>query len=260
MSRAGAPGVECRPSPPEMSRTLTLTQPPAPAPSRLADPPRARVAIWSAPALPPVVEELEGLDAAALVESVCDAVAERSPVPPSVVREVVENLVHAGFQDAVVTILDGGRTIRVSDHGPGIADRGRALQPGYTTADDGDRALILGVGGGLPFTAAAMAELGGRLEIDDNLGGGTIVTLRLPPAEGATAPEPVCGGAAREILALLLEIGGAPPARLAEELGRSRAECGRELARLEHRGLVRREAGGVRALTEAGTRLVATLF
>jgi hypothetical protein len=207
-----------------------------------------------------VVEEFQERDAAVLVESVCDAVAERSPLPAPAVREVVENLVHAGFRDAVVTILDGGRTVRVSDHGPGIGDRSRALEPGYTTAGDDDRALILGVGGGLPFAAAALAELGGRLEIDDNLGGGTIVTLRLPAEDGTVVPEPVCSGAAREILALLLEIGGAPPARLAEELGRTRAECGRELARLEHRGLVRREAGGVRALTEAGTRLVATLF
>jgi hypothetical protein len=243
-----------------MSRTLTLTPPPPAAAPRLAEPPHARLATWSAPALPPVVEELAEPDAAALVEAVCDAVAERSPVPVPAVREVVENLVHAGFRDAVVTVLDGGRTVRVSDHGPGIADRGRALEPGYTTADDEDRDLILGVGGGLPFAAAAMAELGGRLEIDDNLGGGTIVTLRLPADPGATATEPVCSVAAREILALLLEIGGAPPARLAEELGRTRAECGRELARLEHRGLVRREPGGVRALTEAGTRLVATLF
>ncbi len=243
-----------------MSRTLTLTPPPAPAAPLLAEPPRARVATWSSPALPPVVEEMAGPDAAALVEAVCDAVAERSPVPAPAVREVVENLVHAGFRDAVVTVLDGGRTVRVSDHGPGIADRGRALEPGYTTADDEDRDVILGVGGGLPFAAAAMAELGGRLEIDDNLGGGTIVTLRLPADEGVSSPEPVCSGAAREILALLLEIDGAPPARLAEELGRSRAECGRELARLEHRGLVRREPSGVRALTEAGTRLVATLF
>ena len=243
-----------------MSRTLTLTPPPAAAPSRLAVPPRARLATWSAPSLPPVVEELSDPDAAALVESVCDAIAERSPLPAPAVREVVENLVHAGFRDAVVSVLDGGRTVRVSDHGPGIADRGRALEPGYTTADDEDRAVILGVGAGLPFAAAAMAELGGRLEIDDNLGGGTTVTLRLPPAEAEPAPEPVCSGAAREILALLLEIGGAPAARLAEELGRSRAECGRELARLEHRGLVRRECGGARALTEAGTRLVATLF
>ncbi len=243
-----------------MSRTLTLTPAPAAPAPRFAEPPRARVATWSAPALPPVVEELAEPDAAALVEAVCDAVAERSPVPAPAVREVVENLVHAGFRDAVVTVLDGGRTVRVSDHGPGIADRERALEPGYSTADDEARDVILGVGGGLPFAAAAMAELGGRLEIDDNLGGGTIVTLRLPAEEGVPAPEPVCSGAAREILALLLEIGGAPPARLAEELGRSRAECGRELARLEHRGLVRREPGGVRALTEAGTRLVATLF
>ncbi|HTI33070.1 MAG TPA: ATP-binding protein [Miltoncostaea sp.] len=243
-----------------MSRTLTLTHPPTAVPAPLAEPPRARVATWSSPALPPVVDEFAEADAAALVEAVCDAVAERSAIPAPALREIVENLVHAGFRDAVVSVFDGGRTIRVSDHGPGIADRERALQPGYTTAGDDDRALILGVGGGLPFAAAALAELGGRLDIDDNLGGGTTVTLRLPADEGPSAPEPVCSGAAREILALLLEIGGAPPARLAEELGRSRAECGRELARLEHRGLVRREPAGARALTEAGTRLVATLF
>jgi hypothetical protein len=207
-----------------------------------------------------VVEDLSEPDAAVLVEHICDAVAERSPIPSPAVREVVENLVHAGFRDAVVTVLDGGRTLRVSDHGPGIADPSRALQPGYTTAGDDERELILGVGGGLPFAAAAVEELGGRLEIDANLGGGTTVTLRLPAEDGAPAPEPVCSGAAREILALLLEIGGGTPARLGEELGRSRAECGRELARLEHRGLVRREAGAVRTLTEAGTRLVATLF
>lgn len=243
-----------------MSRTLTLTHPPAAVPAPPADPPRARVATWSAAGVPPVVEEFAEGDAAALVEAVCDAVAEASPIPAPAVREIVENLVHAGFRDAVVTVLDGGRTVRVSDHGPGIADVERALQPGYTTADDDDRALILGVGGGLPFAAAALADLGGRLDIDDNLGGGTAVTLRLPADEDPSVAEPVCSVAAREILALLLEIGGAPPARLAEELGRSRAECGRELARLEHRGLVRREPAGARALTEAGTRLVATLF
>jgi hypothetical protein len=243
-----------------MPRTLALTPAPADPAPHLAEPPRARLATWSGPALPPVVEELEEADAATLVEAVCDAVAERSPLPVPAVREVVENLVHAGFRDAVVTVLDGGRTVRVSDHGPGIRDRERALEPGYTTADDDDREVILGVGAGLPFAAAAMAGLGGRLEIDDNLGGGTIVTLRLPADETASASEPVWGVAAREILALLLEIGAAAPARLADELGRSRAECGRELARLEHRGLVRREPGGVRALTEAGTRLVATLF
>jgi hypothetical protein len=120
-----------------MSRTLTLTPAPsAPAP-RLAEPPRARLATWSAPAVPPVVEEFADADAAALVEAVCDAVAERSPVPVPAVREVVENLVHAGFCDAVVTVIDGGRTVRVSDHGPGIADPflGYVQQP-RSTPDD----------------------------------------------------------------------------------------------------------------------------
>jgi Mn-dependent DtxR family transcriptional regulator len=70
----------------------------------------------------------------------------------------------------------------------------------------------------------------------------------------------VCSETAREILALLLEIASATPARLADELGRSRSECGRELALLQHRGLVAREPGGPRRLTEAGAALVATLF
>ena len=80
------------------------------------------------------------------------------------------------------------------------------------------------------------------------------------PAPDLPAPEPVCSEAARVILALLLEIGSARPARLAEELDRSRAECGRELATLQHRGLVAVEPGGARRLTEAGEALVATLF
>jgi hypothetical protein len=243
-----------------MSRTLTLTPPLPDAQDPAPDPARARLASYSSPGAPPVVDEVSAPDAVALVEALCDAVAERSPLPATAVREVVENLVHAGFRDAVLSVLDGGHTLRVTDHGPGIDDRDRALQPGYSTADADDRAVIRGVGGGLSLAAAAMAELGGRLELDDNLGGGAAITLRMPPGEPPPPAEPVCTEAAREILALLLELGGAGAARLAEELGRSRPECGRELAHLEHRGLVRRETGGARALTEAGTRLVAALF
>jgi len=245
-----------------MSRTLTLTPPLPAAPDPSAEPARALLAAYSAPAEPPIVEELVAPDAISLVEALCDAIADRSALPAPAVREIVENLVHADFRDAVVSVLDGGHTVRVSDHGPGIADAGRALQAGFTTADSGDREVIRGVGSGLPLASAAMAELGGHLELAENLGGGVAVTLRIPPAEAAAAPlaAPVCSEASREILALLLEIGGAPAALLAEELHRSRAECGRELALLEHRGLVRREPTGARALTEAGTRLVATLF
>ena len=245
-----------------MSRTLTLTLPLPAAADPATEPARARLAAYSAPGEPPIVEELAAPDAISLIEALCDAVGDRSPLPAPAVREVIENLVHADFRDAVVSVLDGGHTVRVSDHGPGIDDPGRALQAGFTTADADDREIIRGVGSGLPLASAAMAGLGGLLELAGNLGGGVAVTLRIPRADTAAgaAAGPVCSEAAREILALLLEIGAAPAARLAAELDRSRAECGRELAHLEHRGLVRREPTGARALTEAGTSLVATLF
>ena len=43
-------------------------------------------------------------------------------MPFSVIKELVENLLHAKFADATVTIYPDGNTIRFSDHGPGIED------------------------------------------------------------------------------------------------------------------------------------------
>lgn len=206
-----------------------------------------------------MVEELSDADPVALIETLCDAVCDRSPLPAPAVREVVENLVHAGFRDAVVSLLDGGHTLRVSDHGPGIDDPARALLPGFTAAGPEARAIVRGVGGGLPLAHAMLTASGGRLDLEDNLGGGAAVTLSLPAPEVACA-EAVVSGTAREILAVLLEMASATPAQLADELGRPRSECGRELAQLQHRGLVAREASGPRRLTETGVALVATLF
>lgn len=242
-----------------MPSTLVLTSPTAPVRPVLAELVGARLAVYAAPAEPPVVEELSDTDPVALIERLCDAVADRSPLPAPAVREVVENLVHAGFRDAVVSVLDGGATVRVCDHGPGIADPERALQPGYSGAGPAERAIVRGVGGGLPIAAELMTSVGGTITLAENLGGGAAVTLSVPAPEAPPA-EPVCSEAARVILALLLEIGSARPETLAAELGRPRSECGRELALLQHRGLVAREPGGARRLTEAGATLVATLF
>lgn len=247
------------PDPRPMPSTLSLTTPITAARSAVADRPAVRLAVWSGALEPPVVDELADDDAVTLIEAVCGAVGERSPLPAPAVREVVENLVHAGFRDAVVTVLDGGHTVRVADRGPGVADPVRALQPGFSSAGPEARAVVRGVGGGLPLAAAMMAAAGGRLDIDANLDGGAVITLAMPAPE-APAVEPVCSDAARVILALLLEVGAAGPERLADELGCPRAECGRELALLQHRGLVSREPGGARRLTEAGAALVATLF
>ena len=245
-----------------MPSTLALTSS-VPAVRALPGPVvRARLALYGAPAEPPVVEELADADAAVLIERLCDAVADRSPLPAPAVREVVENLVHAGFRDATVSVLDGGALVRVTDHGPGIPDPARALTPGFSGAGPHERELVRGVGCGLPLARELMAAAGGGLEIAENLGGGAAVTLSAAPP-GDTSPgasEPACSEAAREILALLLEVGAATPETLTRELGRPRAECGRELALLQHRALVVREPGGARRLTDAGAALVATLF
>jgi hypothetical protein len=244
-----------------MPSTLALTSA-APAVRALPEPAvRARLAVYGAPGEPPAVEELAEADPAVLVERLCDAVADRSPLPAPAVREVVENLVHAGFRDALVSVLDGGAVVRVSDHGPGIPDPARALAPGFSGAGPVEREVVRGVGCGLPLARDLMVSAGGRLEVAENLGGGAAVTLWAPPPPApAAAGEPACSGAAREMLALLLEVGAATPETLARELGRSRAECGRELALLQHRALVAREPGGARRLTDAGAALVATLF
>ena len=85
---------------------------------------------------------------------------------------------------------------------------------------------------------------------------------RCPPPPAAAPPPRRCPARRPRatILALLLEVGSADPERLAAGARRPRAECGRELALLQHRGLVAREPGGARRLTESGAALVATLF
>lgn len=242
-----------------MPPTLSLTTPLTAAPGDRREPVQARLACYAHPSEPPRIESFADMDAVGLIESVCDAVAECSPLPAPAVREIVENLIHADFRDAVVSVLDGGATVRVSDHGPGIPDPERALQPGFTAAGPEARELVRGVGGGLPLARELMLAGGGSLDIAANLGGGVVVTLSIP-GTSRTSPEPICSEIAREILALLLEIGRATPEELARELGRARADCGRELALLQHRGLVVREPSGPRRLSESGATLVATLF
>lgn len=241
-----------------MPPALTLTSRSA-APVETVTAPCARLAVYGTGDEPPIVDTLHADDAISLIEDLCDAIDQRSPLPAPAVREVVENLVHAGFRDAVVSVLDHGHTLRVTDHGPGIDDPVRALLPGYSTAGTTERAVVRGVGGGLPVARSMMEKAGGRLIIEENLGAGAAITMSLPAPPAPTA-DPVCSDTARLIMALLLEIDSGRPDRLARELDRDRGECGRELALLQHRGLVSREPGGTYRLTEAGSALLATLF
>lgn len=218
----------------------------------------ARFVRYGASDEPPVVEEIAD-DEATLVDALFVRVAEYSSVPAIAAREVIENLVHADFAGACVSVLDDGATVRVSDFGRGIADKERALEPGYSTADARLRTIVRGVGSGLAVATAAMASAGGSLELDDNLGAGTVATLRAP-AQQRTLAATELTETARRLLAVLVELGPVEPTVLAEELDAPLPVCTRELVVLEHRGLVIHHACGTRELTGAGTELLTSLF
>lgn len=198
-------------------------------------------------------------EAGVLIDTLFMRIADCSSVPAIAAREIVENLVHADFKEACVSIMDGGATVRISDGGPGITDKDRALEIGFSTATTEHRALVRGIGSGLPVSAGAMRAVGGTLEIDDNLDTGTVVTLRAP--RGTVVPTGnELSRHARSLLALLVELGPSHLDALARELAIPNALASRELVFLEHRGLIDRATDGTREITEAGTTLLTTLF
>jgi hypothetical protein len=178
-------------------------------------------------------------------------------IPLTVFRELVENLVHASFVGVVITILDGGNTLRVSDQGPGIPDKPAALRPGFTSASAEAKQFVRGVGSGFSIVSDMLAALGGELEIEDNLGRGTVVTARVPQAaESALAPgsAPAYTLNERQLKTLLLTVELAPvgPTRIAQELGVSTSTAYRDLVSLEHAGFVVCRPSGHRLATDGG--------
>jgi hypothetical protein len=243
---------------------------PPPVAARAASPQGAaapRIAIYDTLTSPPRVvsveeEELPGLIASLATETYRYCREQGGQVPYTVIREIIENLIHASFEDVVVTVLDGGQVLRISDHGPGIRDKDRAVQPGFTTATSDQRRFIRGVGSGLPIALESLAFLQGVLTIEDNLGGGTVLTINLPrQAERVpvpTRPDPSVKLTTRQkrILVLLMELGAAGPTSLAHELGIAPATAFRELGLLQKAGLVHSSSDGKRTLTEEGVSLL----
>jgi anti-sigma regulatory factor (Ser/Thr protein kinase) len=178
-------------------------------------------------------------------------------LPLGVFRELVENLVHASFAGVVVTILDQGNTVRVSDRGPGIPDKDAALRPGFTSADARSRRFIRGVGSGFSVVKDALAAMDGVLEIEDNLGRGTVVTVRVEPRPTtplAPAALPSYNLSERQLKTLLLAVELAPvgPTRVAQELGVSASTAYRDFVFLEEAGFVVSGQTGHRSVTEVG--------
>ncbi len=233
--------------------------------------PEVRLAIYDSPLTAPRVVTLTGDDFDALVGELSAQTYNHSHerggrIPFVVIREVVENLIHAYFRDPVITILDDGDTIRISDQGPGIRDKHRALQPGFTTASREMRRYIRGVGSGLPVAKEQLAFMGGTLAIDDNLGSGTVVTLTLArgaaaaPATVSRARRPTLSTRQKKVLLLIGEFGSAGPTTIAKELDISHSTAYRDLQGLEDLKLVESKGSGKRTLTEDGIAYLGEVF
>ena len=155
----------------------------SPEPSVVRHP--ARIAVYDDASAAPRVVVIEPKDVRAYLEEITLQVSQLAQgqggsIPFMVIREIVENFIHAYFMEPTISILNHGNTIRFSDQGPGIQEKERALQYGTTSATEEMRRYIRGVGSGLPYAQQYMLDKGGCLEIEDNIAGGTIVTISLP--------------------------------------------------------------------------------
>lgn len=144
-----------------------------------------RVAVYDSMTSIPRIVDIDASDITELIAKTSDCVHAEckkngGEIPFVVIREVIENLIHADFKDSVVSISPDGKEILVSDHGPGIIDKCNAFLPGYTTATTETRRYIKGVGSGLPVAKETMEVLGGSLNVDDNLGTGAVVKISMP--------------------------------------------------------------------------------
>ena len=113
-----------------------------------------------------------------------------------IIRELVENFIHAQFTEPVISILDNGNTIRFADQGPGIHDKERAFEFGVTSADREKKRYIRGTGAGLPMVQQYVENAGGAIAVEDNLGAGTVVTVSVDAKRAAELEHAVSRGAA----------------------------------------------------------------
>jgi DNA-binding transcriptional ArsR family regulator/anti-sigma regulatory factor (Ser/Thr protein kinase) len=194
-------------------------------------------------------------------------------VPEEAVREVVENLVHAEYRGVVISVLDDGNVVRVSDKGSGVQHKDRAMEFGFSGATPEALREIRGVGAGLGIARAAAERVGGTVTLEDNIGGGTVTTITVAgDGEAQKEKEPsqstpqrrYLDGVPRmniserqqKVLITVLECGEVGPSTVAERLEVSVSTAYRDLSVLEEHGLVVTDESGKRVISLLGKDVV----
>ncbi len=196
-------------------------------------------------------------------------------VPEESVREVIENLVHAGYRGVVISVLEDGNVVRVSDKGPGVAHKERAMEFGFSGATPEALGEIRGVGAGLGIARAAAERMGGTVVLEDNIGGGTVATIsvaeeasegrgpvaKAPPRKRYPDGVPRMNISERQqkVLITVLECGEVGPSTVADRLEISVSTAYRDLSVLEEHGLVVADESGKRLVSPLGRDLVAAI-
>lgn len=213
----------------------------------------ARVAVYDDAAAAPRVVIVDPQAVRPYLEEITQVVTKLSheqggAIPFMVIREIVENYIHACFVSPTISIIDDGNTIRFSDQGPGIPAKERALEYGTTSATEEMKRYIRGVGSGLPYAQQYMVDKGGSLDIEDNMTKGTIVTISTRQDSKkkikAHAKEPVQEADLSErkkmVLSYLEDHGSAGPTDLQNAYGKSLPTWSRELSALVAEGILKK--------------------
>jgi DNA-binding transcriptional ArsR family regulator len=199
-------------------------------------------------------------------------------VPEESLRELIQNLIHADFRGVVISVFESGNVVRVSDKGPGIGQKARAFEFGFSGATPEAAQEIRGVGAGLGIARAAAEKVGGTVTIEDNIGGGTVATVSVGEAAHATGngkpasrsssqrkypdavPRMDISERQQKVLITVLECGEIGPSTVAERLEMSVSTAYRDLSVLEEHGLVSSAESGKRAVTPLGQDLVEAII
>src|SRR5215212_3362303 len=201
--------------------------------------------------------------------------ASRGSVPEEALRELIENLIHAEFRGVVISVLEAGNVVRISDRGRGIRQKERAFEFGFSGASPEAAREIRGVGAGLGIAQAAAERVGGTVTIEDNIGGGTVATvsagegeLEEREASPATPQRRYPDGVPRmniserqqKVLITVLECGEVGPSTVADRLEISVSTAYRDLSVLEEHGLVMADESGKRLISPLGRDLVEAII
>jgi len=242
----------------------------------------ARIAVYDDLLSAPRIVEIPPQDVQEFIEAIASSAYDLSHqlggvLPYSVIREITENFIHAGFSECTVSILDQGNTLRFADQGPGIEKKELVLQPGVSSATGIMKKYIRGVGSGFPIVREYLSTSHGFMSIEDNATEGVVVTIAISkpveplipsqdtrgfssvPRETIEEPlsffeteMPDLSPRERQALLLLHEHGLLGPVVLADYLGVSAPTTTRLLQKLQQMGMVESTQQKKRVLTQAG--------